>query len=153
MRFAAADNGGGALRRTVGTFEFAQPSARLRLPGEAAPPRGVATDSTENESNGEPGFGPSMAPRLANTEQVRAAMLGAYTSGMVDRKSTGTVGVWMLVDEQGFVVGRTVKTSSGQCRLDVAALEIASIMRFSPAMRNGKPMKVWVDMPLVFGSR
>ena len=46
-----------------------------------------------------------------------------------------------------------VNASSGQPTLDEAALRVARIMEFSPAMNRDKTVPVWVKVPITFQVR
>ena len=63
---------------------------------------------------------------------------------------TGTVVVKMLVDETGNVLKVILAKSSGTQALDDAALGAAEKCKFSPAIQNGRPVKVWVTFPYEF---
>jgi outer membrane biosynthesis protein TonB len=34
--------------------------------------------------------------------------------------------------------------------LDAAALKVANVMRFSPALNGTEPVPVWIQLPIVF---
>jgi len=51
------------------------------------------------------------------------------------------------------VVNTELKTSSGYPVLDEAALKIAPLMRFTPALNRDKKVKVWVSLPITFNTR
>ncbi len=111
-------------------------------PGPAAPP-----DPAEN-----PGaFVPmSVAPELANRAAVQRALQRLYPPVLRDAGLGGQVVVWVFVDEAGAVVRAVVRQSSGQPQLDAAALEVARVMRFTPAMNHDQKVKVWVSVPVLF---
>jgi TonB family protein len=46
-----------------------------------------------------------------------------------------------------------VKQSSGHEALDDAALKVAEVMRFTPAMNDGQPVSAWIDLPIVFATK
>ena len=62
----------------------------------------------------------------------------------------GTVVVWFFVSEEGQVLDRRVARSSGHTQLDEAALQVADIFRFSPALNREKIVKVWIQLPIGF---
>ena len=66
----------------------------------------------------------------------------------------GSVTMWIYIDVAGNVTNSVVKKSSGNSDLDNTAAQIVAMMRFLPAKLNGKPVDVWIEVPLVFrGSR
>lgn len=54
----------------------------------------------------------------------------------------GTVRLQVLVDEQGAVAEASVIASSGDTRLDAAALEFVRRWRYRPAVQDGQPRRV-----------
>ena len=61
----------------------------------------------------------------------------------------GTVYLKVLVDENGNVVKTKVEQGAKEI-LDNSALQAAQKAKFSPAMLNNKPVKVWVVLPIAF---
>lgn len=61
----------------------------------------------------------------------------------------GTVYLKVLVDENGNVVKTKVEQGAKEV-LDNSALQAAQKAKFSPAMLNNKPVKVWVVLPIAF---
>jgi periplasmic protein TonB len=76
-----------------------------------------------------------------------------YPPTLRDAGMGGTVVIWFFVDEHGRVARLQLSRTSGICELDVAGMNIASIMRFSPAGLNDTPVAVWVEIPIVFTAR
>jgi protein TonB len=62
----------------------------------------------------------------------------------------GTVYVKMLINLDGSVMRVVVIKSSTFPSLDTAAVEAAQNWRFSPAIQNKKPVRVWVAAPIKF---
>jgi protein TonB len=64
---------------------------------------------------------------------------------------TGTVQLTILVLENGRVGDVKVHTSSGYPKLDEAAVaEAKRSWRFQPGTEDGKPVQMWVTVPIVF---
>ncbi len=63
---------------------------------------------------------------------------------------TGIVWVKVLVNEGGEVIDARVGKSSGTQVLDDAAIEAGRKCKFTPAMHNGRPVKVWLSYPCEF---
>jgi TonB family protein len=90
------------------------------------------------------------SPELLNDRQVTRALRYHYPSELHNRGVGGTAAVRLRIQPDGTVRDRLVTGSSGICEIDMAALEVARIMRFSPALRDGAPAAVWADMPIAF---
>jgi TonB family protein len=59
---------------------------------------------------------------------------------------------WVL--EQDEVVIRTaVDKTSGHHALDEAALEVARMIEFTPALNRDKRVPVWISLPITFTTR
>ncbi len=65
----------------------------------------------------------------------------------------GTVNVWFLIDEEGHVEDYRIQTSSGHAQLDEAALAVAGLYQFAPALNRDKRVPVWVLFPIEFRVR
>jgi protein TonB len=101
-----------------------------------------------------PTFTPfEVAPDLRNRDEVGRALQREYPSLLRDAGVGGSVEVWIFLDEQGSVQNVQVNATSGQKTLDDAALRVAQIMEFSPAMNRDKPVPVWVKIPITFQVR
>ena len=92
----------------------------------------------------------SQQPRLLNRDSVKAAVANAYPAAMRDAGIGGTVTTWMLLNDAGKVVKFQVQKSSGYPMLDQAALKVVPSMRFSAAELQGRPIAVWIQVPIVF---
>jgi TonB family protein len=134
-------------RQTIITFTFDPPDVVLRLPGEGRTP---AAGSRIPPADFTPYTAP---PKLRNGDLVSRELQRRYPSELRAKGIGGTVQVWLFVDEKGDVKRRSVRSSSGNCALDQAALEVTDVMYFEPATLRGQLVKVWVDMPIIFRSR
>jgi TonB family protein len=65
----------------------------------------------------------------------------------------GTVILWVYIDNTGKLTNTVLKKTSGNADLDQAAYQVASIMEFRPALNNGKPVDVWIEVPIAFKAR
>lgn len=63
---------------------------------------------------------------------------------------SGRVGVRALVDQTGHVVKVELQSSSGNPRLDAAALAVVPKWKLVPAQQDGKPVASWTLIPFVF---
>jgi TonB family protein len=146
LRFEAAGENDAGPRTTLATFHFEADGVRVRVLGDRdSPPRTPAVVED---------FGSDMTaatrPRLRNTRSVREEMRRRYPDHLRRMGLGGSVRVWTFVDERGRVTRRRLAETSGDCDLDRAAIEVARVMRFTPATRDGKAVAGWVAIPLTF---
>lgn len=92
-------------------------------------------------------------PRLLNPLEVGAALQAGYPPLLREAGIEGTTGVWVHVDADGVVTDTRVDESSGHAELDGAALRVAAVMQFDPALNGEEPVAAWVGVPLLFSSR
>jgi len=101
-----------------------------------------------------PTFTPfTVAPSILNRNDVIRAMEREYPPLLRDAGIGGTVRVYFFIDENGSVQDTRIDQSSGHQALDDAALEVAGIYRFSPALNRDKQVPVWVSFPITFQVR
>lgn len=92
----------------------------------------------------------TVKPELRNRDAVGRALIRNYPPLLRDAGIGGTVLLWALIDETGNVMKSQVKEGSGHDALDGAALKVADIMQFSPALNRDQKVKVWIQLPIVF---
>lgn len=108
----------------------------------------------EGDLADQPVFTPyTVAPEVTNRSEVQRALVREYPPLLRDAGIGGTVNVWFFIDETGKVVNTRLVASSGHPQLDGAALAVADIMKFTPAMNRDKQVPVWVQMPIKFEVR
>jgi len=113
------------------------------------PPEEKATDISAA-----PTFTPfTVAPSILNRDDVVRAMEREYPPLLRDAGIGGTVRVYFFIDENGQVQDTRIDQSSGHQALDDAALKVAGIYRFSPALNRDKKVPVWVSFPITFQVR
>jgi protein TonB len=95
----------------------------------------------------------SVAPELRNRQQVARALRARYPAFLQSAGIGGEVLFWFWIDEDGVVQHHEIKQSSGRKELDEAALEVVELMRFSPALDRGKPVRIIVALPIRFEVR
>jgi len=128
------------------TFE-AQASTAL-----PAPPAARAADAEDLARA--PVFTPyTVSPELRNRADVAAELARAYPPILRDAGIGGEAVLWFFIDETGSVVKTQVFRSSGYEKLDLAAVQVAGFMRFSPAMNRDRTVPVWVQLPISFSTR
>ena len=102
----------------------------------------------------EPTFTPmTVRPEILNRNEVMAAMEREYPPLLRDAGIGGTVRVHFFITETGEVGNSLLAESSGHQALDQAALRVASVYRFSPAMNRDDPVPVWVQFGITFQVR
>lgn len=98
-----------------------------------------------------PTFTPyEVAPELKNRSEVQRALERHYPPLLRDAGIGGQPIVWFFIDENGRVQRTQLNKSSGHDALDQAALKVADIMEFSPALNRDKKVQVWVSLPITF---
>ncbi len=101
-----------------------------------------------------PTFTPyTTAPDMTNRDEVGRALMREYPSLLRDAGIGGIVEVWFFINENGRVQDTQVNRSSGHAQLDQAALRVADIARFTPAMNRDQIVPVWVSIPITFEVR
>lgn len=89
-------------------------------------------------------------PALLNTEEVTALIRGQYPPDLASRGVGGETILWLWLDERGIVVRSVVSRSSGQPALDSVAGTVANRMRFRAARNRDDPVRVIVQIPVMF---
>ena len=91
-----------------------------------------------------PGF---QAPVLTNAE-----IPVVYPADLFEAGVEGTVILRLVIDELGELVhdSTTVAESSGEPRLDEAAVDGTELMQFAPALRDGDPVATVFLQPVHF---
>jgi protein TonB len=92
----------------------------------------------------------TVAPRVLNADEVVRAMRREYPPVLRDAGIGGTVKVLFSIDDDGRVLETSIEVGSGYAALDEAALAVADVIRFSPAMNRDRRVAVRVAFPVVF---
>ncbi len=95
-----------------------------------------------------PKLAPVVTPPAASTSYKNPKP--AYPPLARKRGQEGTVRVRAHIDEQGKLIDVSVAQSSGHTLLDDAALKTVRRWRFTPAMRDGQPVKGTIVVPIEF---
>jgi protein TonB len=121
-------------------------------PVEALPP--PPTETTTTDIAAAPTFTPfTVQPDIKNREELARAMEREYPPLLRDAGIGGTVIVHFFIDEEGIVRNSLLAESSGHRALDEAALRVAPIIEFSPALNRDKRVAVWIRLPIIFQTR
>lgn len=89
-------------------------------------------------------------PEIRNRNEVQRYLQRHYTPILEFSGATGVVQVQFWIDERGAVHKAELATSSGRRVLDRLAMRLTSVLRFSPALRLGQPVRVQVVLPITF---
>ncbi len=92
----------------------------------------------------------TVRPEILNRNEVSAALMRLYPPILRDAGIGGSVTVWFFISEDGMVLDRRVSATSGHIPLDEAALEVADVFRFSPALNREQIVQVWIQLPITF---
>ena len=95
----------------------------------------------------------TVVPRLLNRDEVLRSLQRFYPPMLMQAGIGGTSIVWLRIDEEGRVIETRIKQGSGYEAFDKAALDVATRARFSPAYNRDTKVKVWVELPVVFGTK
>jgi periplasmic protein TonB len=121
-------------------------------PVETLPP--PPSDAGTTDISAAPTFTPfTVRPDIRNRGELQRALEREYPPLLRDAGIGGTVQVWFFIDEEGAVQRTEVNVSSGHQALDDAALKVADIIEFSPALNRDKRVPVWISLPITFTTR
>ncbi len=122
-------------------------------PVEELPPPPEETTVAEDISAA-PTFTPyTVAPDMKNRAEVQKAIEREYPPLLRDAGIGGRVLVWFFIDENGVVQNSDIKESSGHDALDQAALTVARVAQFTPALNRDKQVPVWISLYITFQTR
>ena len=91
-----------------------------------------------------------VAPTMKDARHVARRMEKEYPRSLLAHQIGGTALVSAFVCQGGHVRAVVVARSSGYEQLDQAALRVAHEIEFTPAIREGNPVGVWVTFPVTF---
>ncbi len=100
-----------------------------------------------------PAFTPrEVDPRLTNRAEVQDALERYYPRTLKDAGIGGTATLYFFISEEGRVEKFQIHQSSGHDALDNAALRVADVMEYSPALNRDQRVPVWVQINITFSS-
>ena len=118
-------------------------------PVEDLPP--PPTNDGVSDISAAPVFTPmTVRPEIRNRPEVQAALMREYPPILRDSGIGGTVVVWFFITEEGIVQDKRVSQTSGQAQFDEAALKVADVFRFTPALNRDQRVQVWIEVPITF---
>jgi protein TonB len=131
------------------TFEF---NTVENLP--PPPTTQAVVEEAAEDLSAAPTFTPyTVGPTLLNRDAVARAMVDSYPEALRRSGIGGIVRVYFFINKEGVVQDFRIHQSSGFPQLDEAALAVADVYRFSPAMNRDKEVPVWVSLPIEFQVR
>ena len=116
------------------------------------PPPSTATPAGRVE-NGIPFTPRTVEPSLLNPAEVQRALQREYPPVLRDAGIGGSVSLLVHIDALGNVLEARVDGTSGMASLDEAALRVAEVFTFRPAMNRDRPVEVWIRLPVTFQVR
>ncbi|HET9948508.1 MAG TPA: TonB family protein [Longimicrobiales bacterium] len=123
-------------------------------PVSELPPPPAPEARVQPDSEGGPRFTPyTVAPQILNRDEIARALVELYPPLLRNAGIGGTVQVFISIDENGVVQDYQIHKSSGYRELDEAALQVAELYRFSPALNRDKRVPVWLLFPIEFQVR
>ena len=121
---------------------------------EAAPTAPLPAPPTDTADAEGPRFTPfTVAPEIVNRPEVSQALQSEYPPVLREAGIGGTALLYFFIDREGVVSDVRIHESSGHAALDEAALRVARVFRFSPAMNRDQRVPVWIQIPLTFTTR
>ena len=95
----------------------------------------------------------TVRPEILNRSEVLQALMRLYPPALRDAGIGGTVEVWFFISEDGTVIDSRVSEPSTHPELNEAALEVANVFKFSPALNRETTVQVWIRLPITFEVR
>jgi protein TonB len=94
----------------------------------------------------------TQAPRVLNTSRIQQELERVYPIGLRALGIGGRVELSFYVNEQGVAERYEIRESSLNKDLDEAALEVAEVFQFSPALRGNERVATWFAFGITFGA-
>jgi protein TonB len=91
-------------------------------------------------------------PEITNKGEVAAALRREYPPLLRDAGVGGTSHVWFFLNAEGRLDKVQLNRSSGRRELDDAALRVASVIQFTPAINHDELVPAWISLPISFVS-
>jgi TonB family protein len=128
------------------TVTTAETPPKVREPGR--------NPESQADLGAAPTFTPyTVKPDVKNRREIQAALEKEYPPLLRDAGIGGRVMVWLFIDENGRVANTMINQTSGHLALDDAALRVAKIIEFTPALNRDERVPVWISLPITFMTR
>ena len=135
----------------VGDLADVPPVFDWKAVAELPPPPAAAPTGTV--ANDVPFFPRTVEPSLLNPAEVQRALMREYPPVLRDAGIGGQVNLLVHIDALGNVLETRLGGTSGMASLDEAALRVADVFRFRPALNRDRPVEVWIRLPVTFQVR
>ncbi len=136
---------------TVSVPDIALSTAGRQMTAGDFSSAGVMPTAGDESVTSTPSFTPrTVEPQLRNRTAVQKALAENYPRVLRERHIGGTVRLWVLIDSVGRVIRSELHQTSGNDFLDKAAIKVADVMQFTPAMNRDRKVSVWVLLPINF---
>jgi TonB family protein len=133
----------------LGLDEVAAPQTYEGNPVAELPP--PPQEAAATDLSAEPTFTPfTVRPDIKNRQDLSSALEREYPPLLRDAGIGGMAQVWFFVDETGTVARTLINQTSGHQALDEAALRVAEVIQFTPALNRDEPVPVWISLPIKF---
>lgn len=150
-RISARTRARGAVWFAAGVLLAAQACGIDSPVSQSSAEQGVPTVSRIPAELASPTFTPfTVAPEITNRDEVIAALERSYPPLLRDAGVEGAARVYFLILDDGTVADVRLDQSTGHAALDQAALTVARVYRFNPALNRDEPVPVWVSFPITF---
>ena len=83
-------------------------------------------------------------PKLLSKKEL------TYPAEAVKNNISGDVRLRMCINTSGEVIESLIESSSGSNLLDSVSIDFSRNLKFTPALANGKPRRVWITMRFEF---
>lgn len=95
----------------------------------------------------------TVMPEIMNLSEIQRTLMRQYPPTLRDAGIGGSVEVWFFISKNGRVLDSRVFATSGFAQLDEAALKVANVFRFTPALNRDQVVEVWIRFPIRFEVR
>ena len=95
----------------------------------------------------------TVRPEILNRDEIIPTLIQNYPPDLRDAGIGGQVAVWFYISDTGNVLHTRISQSSGHDGLDAAALRVANVYEFTPALNRDQRVKVWIQIPITFQVR
>ncbi|MFL5382410.1 MAG: energy transducer TonB [Longimicrobiaceae bacterium] len=126
--------------------DSAEAESRRETPADSNGPRALPPDDSTLELSEV-----EAVPELLNRAEVAGEIARNYPPLLRDAGVAGSVTLRMRIGSDGVVDGRSIEVlESTHDLFGEAASRVAQRLRFRPATVGGKPVPVWVTLPVAF---
>ncbi len=92
-------------------------------------------------------------PQLQNRDEFARELQAGYPATLREAGIGGTTVLWVFISKEGDVGSTRIAQGSGYPEIDAVAQRVMAAAEFSPAVRDGEPVAVWIQLPVSFQSR